>query len=167
LLVAGVLLFVLGDLVYGYVTLNSSYQSGDPIDTTWIVALALMAIAGTTQRASDDAESIATTREGVSWLPPAAVAFGFGILLFSLRGEAVFPGLVMVVIAIMLAGLVLARQVPAVVARDFAGLDCLQRRRGDTASLLYQATPRDSRSESSDVRSERFLYAVAAGSVGN
>jgi diguanylate cyclase (GGDEF)-like protein/PAS domain S-box-containing protein len=116
LLVAGVVLFVLGDLVYGYVTLHSSYQSGDPIDTTWIVALALMAIAGTTQRASDDAESIATTREGVSWLPPAAVAFGFGILLFSLRGEAVFPGLVMVVIAIMLAGLVLARQV--LVQRD-------------------------------------------------
>jgi diguanylate cyclase (GGDEF)-like protein/PAS domain S-box-containing protein len=116
LLVAGVALFVLGDLVYGYVTLHSSYQSGDPIDTTWIVALALMAIAGTTQRASDDAESIATTREGVSWLPPAAVAFGFGILLFSLRGEAVFPGLVMVVIAILLAGLVLARQV--LVQRD-------------------------------------------------
>ena len=50
LLVAGVVLFVVGDLVYGYVTLHSSYQSGDPIDTTWIVALALMAIAGTTQR---------------------------------------------------------------------------------------------------------------------
>ena len=112
LLVAGVVLFVLGDLVYGYVTLHSSYQSGDPIDTTWIVALALMAIAGTTQRASDDAESIATTREGVSWLPPVAVAFGFGILLFSLRGEAVFPGLVMVVIAILLAGLVLALYMP-------------------------------------------------------
>jgi diguanylate cyclase (GGDEF)-like protein/PAS domain S-box-containing protein len=116
LLVAGVVLFVVGDLVYGYVTLHSSYQSGDAIDTAWIVALALMAIAGTTQRASDDGEAIATTRESVGWLPPAAVAFGFGILLFSLRGEPLFPGFVMVVIAIVLAGLVLARQM--LVQRD-------------------------------------------------
>ena len=50
LLAAGLLLFVVGDLVYGYITLHSSYQTGDPIDTTWMVALALMAVAGTTQR---------------------------------------------------------------------------------------------------------------------
>jgi diguanylate cyclase (GGDEF)-like protein/PAS domain S-box-containing protein len=116
LLVAGVVLYVLGDLVYGYATLHSGYQSGDPVDTAWMVALALMAIAGTTQRASDGAESIERTRGRVGWLPPTAVAFGFGMLLFSLRHEAVFPGLVMVVIAIVLAGLVLARQV--LVQRD-------------------------------------------------
>jgi diguanylate cyclase (GGDEF)-like protein/PAS domain S-box-containing protein len=116
LLVAGVVLFVLGDLVYGYAALNSGYQSGDLVDSAWMVALALMAIAGTTQRASDRAESIERTRERVGWLPPTAVAFGFGMLLFSLRHQAVFPGLVMVVIAIALAGLVLARQV--LVQRD-------------------------------------------------
>jgi diguanylate cyclase (GGDEF)-like protein/PAS domain S-box-containing protein len=116
LLVAGVVLFVLGDLVYGYAALNSGYQSGDLVDSAWMVALALMAIAGTTQRASDRAESIERTRERVGWLPPTAVAFGFGMLLFSLRHQAVFPGLVMVVIAIVLAGLVLARQV--LVQRD-------------------------------------------------
>ena len=53
LLVAGVVLFVLGDVVYGYASLHSGYESGDPIDTAWMVALALMAIAGTTQRGSD------------------------------------------------------------------------------------------------------------------
>jgi diguanylate cyclase (GGDEF)-like protein len=116
LLVAGVALFVLGDLVYGYATLHSGYQSGDLVDTAWMVALALMAIAGTTQRATDRAEPIERSRERVGWLPPTAVAFGFGMLLFSLRHQAVFPGLVMVVIAIVLAGLVLARQV--LVQRD-------------------------------------------------
>jgi diguanylate cyclase (GGDEF)-like protein/PAS domain S-box-containing protein len=116
LLVAGVVLFVVGDLVYGYATLHSGYESGDPVDTAWMVALALMAVAGTTQRASDGAESIERTRGRVGWLPPTAVAFGFGLLLFSLRNEAVFPGLAMVVIAIVLAGLVLARQV--LVQRD-------------------------------------------------
>ncbi|HUY71906.1 MAG TPA: GGDEF domain-containing protein [Gaiellaceae bacterium] len=116
LLAAGLLLFVVGDLVYGYITLHSSYQSGDPIDTTWMVALALMAVAGTTQRAVDRPERIDAIRERVGWLPPSAVAFGFGILVFSDRRVAVFPGLVMVVIAIVLAGLVLARQM--LVQRD-------------------------------------------------
>ena len=116
LLVAGVVLFVLGDVVYGYASLHSGYESGDPIDTAWMVALALMAIAGSTQRGSDVEESIERARDGVGWLPPAAVAFGFGMLLFSLRREPLFPGLVMVVIAIVLAGLVLARQL--LVQRD-------------------------------------------------
>jgi diguanylate cyclase (GGDEF)-like protein len=116
LLVAGVVLFVLGDVVYGYASLHSGYESGDPIDTAWIVALALMAIAGTTQRGSDREESVGRARDGASWLPPAAVAFGFGMLLFSLRRAPLFPDLVMVVIAIVLAGLVLARQL--LVQRD-------------------------------------------------
>jgi diguanylate cyclase (GGDEF)-like protein len=116
LLVAGVALFVLGDLVYGYATLHSGYQSGDLVDTAWMVALALMAVAGTTQRVSDHAETVERTRGRIGWLPPTAVAFGFGMLLFSLRNQALFPGLAMVVIAIVLAGLVLARQM--LVQRD-------------------------------------------------
>ena len=120
LVAAGLLLFVLGDLVYGYITLHSTYQSGDPIDTTWMVALALMAVAGTTQRAVDRPERIDRTRERVGWLPPTAVAFGFGILVFSDRRVAVFPGQVMTAIAIALAGLVLARQM--LVQRDLLAL---------------------------------------------
>ncbi len=116
LLGAGLLLFVVGDLVYGYVTLHSSYQSGNPIDTTWMVALALMAVAGTTQPTVERPEQIEPARERVSWLPPAAVAFGFGILLFSERHESFFPGAVMTLIAIALAALVLARQI--LVQRD-------------------------------------------------
>jgi diguanylate cyclase (GGDEF)-like protein len=116
LLTAGLVLFVAGDLVYGYITLHSSYQSGDPVDATWVAALALIAVAGSTQRAVDRTELIEETAMRVSWLPPVAVAFGFGILLFSNRHTAVFPGLVMIAIALALAGLVLARQV--LVQRD-------------------------------------------------
>jgi diguanylate cyclase (GGDEF)-like protein len=111
LLGAGLVLFVVGDVVYGYITLHSSYQTGDPIDTTWMVALALMAVAGTTQRRIDRPERIDAVRERVGWLPPAAVAFGFGILVLSDRHESFFPGLMMILIAITLAGLVLARQI--------------------------------------------------------
>lgn len=111
LLSAGVALFFVGDLVYGYMTLHSSYQSGDPIDATWMVALALMAIAGTHQRVVDEPESIERPHARVSWLPPIAVALGFGLLVFSERHDALFPGLTMTLIAITLASLVLARQV--------------------------------------------------------
>jgi diguanylate cyclase (GGDEF)-like protein len=111
LLAAGLVLFVIGDVAYGYITLHSTYQVGDPIDTTWMVALALMAVAGTTQGTLKRPERIEATSERVSWLPPAAVATGFGILLFSDRREAFFPGVAMILIAIALAGLVLARQV--------------------------------------------------------
>ena len=128
LLAVGVVLFVVGDLVYGYITLHSSYQSGAPIDTTWMVALALMAVAGTTQPKVDQPEQIETSREGVSWLPTAAVAFGFGILLFSQRHEAFFPGVVMTLIAIALAALVSARQI--LVQRDLLAAQ---------AQLRYQA----------------------------
>lgn len=111
LLGAGLALFVIGDLVYGYITLHSTYKSGDPIDAAWMVALALMAIAGTSQQAVSRPEQVNRVRDRVSWLPPAAVAFGFGLLVFSERREALFPGFVMTGIAIVLAGLVLARQV--------------------------------------------------------
>ena len=116
LLGAGLVLFVIGDLAYGYMTVHSSYESGDPIDATWMVALALMAIAGTTQRAAEGSESSERLHTRVSWVPPVAVAFGFGLLVFSDRHVTLFPGLVMIAIAIMLAGLVLARQV--LVQRD-------------------------------------------------
>ena len=116
LLAAGLVLFMIGDIAYGYITLHSTYRAGDTIDATWMVALALMAIAGTTQRTLTRPEHIEVRRERVSWLPPAAVATGFGILLFSDRGEAFFPGIAMTLIAIALAGLVLARQV--LVQRD-------------------------------------------------
>lgn len=110
LLAAGLVLFVIGDLAYGYITLHSTYQVGDPIDSTWMVALALMAVAGTTQRKLERPERIEAMRERMSWLPPAAVAIGFGILLFSDRHLAFFPGVAMILIAITLTGLVLTRQ---------------------------------------------------------
>jgi diguanylate cyclase (GGDEF)-like protein len=116
LLAAGLLLFVVGDLVYGYMSLHSSYQSGDAVDATWMVALAVMAVAGTTQRAVAGPEPSERLKTRVSWLPSVAVAFGFGVLVFANREDAVFPGLVMIAIAITLAGLVLARQV--LVQRD-------------------------------------------------
>jgi hypothetical protein len=43
---AGLLFFVTADLVYGYITLHSTYQGGDPVDSLWMVSIALFAVAG-------------------------------------------------------------------------------------------------------------------------
>jgi diguanylate cyclase (GGDEF)-like protein len=116
LLAAGLVLFVVGDLVYGYITLHSSYQTGDLVDTTWMVALALMAVAGATQTTATRNEPHESRRSRVSWLPSVAVGLGFGLLLFADRRDAIFPGLTLDGVAMFLAGLVLARQ--ALVQRD-------------------------------------------------
>ena len=105
LLAAGLAFFVAADLLYGYITLNSTYEGGDPVDTFWMVAIALMAVAGAAQEPVDGPEQIELTRERIGWLPYAAVAFVFGTLLFSDRHEGLFPGLLMTLIALLLAGL--------------------------------------------------------------
>jgi diguanylate cyclase (GGDEF)-like protein len=116
LLAAGLVLFVVGDLMYGYITLHSSYQTGDLVDATWMVALALMAVAGASQTTATRNEPHESGRSRVSWLPSVAVGLGFGILLFANRHDPLFPGLTLDGIAMLLAGLVLARQ--ALVQRD-------------------------------------------------
>jgi hypothetical protein len=116
LLAGGLVLFVVGDLIYGYITLHSSYETGDLVDTTWMAALALMAVAAATQVTSTHSEPHEPARDRVSWLPSVAVAFGFGIIFFAGRHAALFPDLTLDAIAMVLAGLVLARQ--ALVQRD-------------------------------------------------
>ena len=36
----GLLLYVAGDLIYGYISLHSTYHGGDPVDTLWVLAIA-------------------------------------------------------------------------------------------------------------------------------
>lgn len=107
---AGLLLYVVADLIYGYVTLHSGYRGGDPVDTLWMVAIALFAVAGAAQRPVTGREQIPTIRRRVSSLPYLAVAAGFGLLVFSHRHESFFPGQLMTLIAMALVGLLLIRQ---------------------------------------------------------
>ena len=110
LLAAGLVFYVVADLVYGYITLHSTYEGGDPVDALWMIAIAIMAVAASAQQPVAGPEQIDATHQRVAWMPYAAVAFGFGVLLFADRHESVFPGLVMTVIAMVLAGLVSVRQ---------------------------------------------------------
>ena len=109
---AGLLFFIAGDLAYGYITLHSTYQGGDPVDSLWMVAMALFAIAGAAQgnpeRVVGDREEAHVQR--ASWAPAIAVAIGFGLLLYVERNLPLLPDESLVIAAVLLAGLVSARQ---------------------------------------------------------
>ena len=112
LFAAGLLFYVAADLVYGYITLHSSYQGGDPVDSLWMVAIALLAVAGAAQATPEPA--LETDREPerrrASWAPFIAVAVGFGVLLISQRNDRLFPDASLVIAAVAIAVLVAIRQ---------------------------------------------------------
>ena len=113
-LAAGALFFVAADIIYNYIQLHSVYHDGDPVDSLWMIGVALFAIAGAAQKTS---YQTVRPRSGMglkrpSWLPYVAVAVGFGLLIFSERHDAVLPATVMVS-AVVLATLVSVRQLLA------------------------------------------------------
>ena len=45
----GMLMFIVADVVYDYVSTHASYLGGDPVDTLWMVALAILFVAAACQ----------------------------------------------------------------------------------------------------------------------
>ena len=121
LMAGGLVFFVVADLVYGYITLHSSYQGGDPVDTLWMVAIAFVVVAGAAQGAVSQPEHVVADRgrAQVGWLPYVAVAAGFVVLLASQSNQRFFPDRSLSLIAVLLAALVAARQFLA--QRDLVG----------------------------------------------
>ncbi len=115
-IVAGLSMFILADLAYGYALLHGSYTAGGPTDMLWIGALALFAFAATQQmevRPGTHETSIpprAPTERTVSWLPFGALVIGSATLLDSQWGNRFVPELSLVVVAIALAALIAVRQ---------------------------------------------------------
>ena len=112
---AGVLFYVVADLLYSYITFHSGYNTGDPVDSLWMVAILLFAVAGAAQNPPEHGGEIALGQipKRVSWTPYIAVAVGFALLLFSRRKDPVMPDLVLVFSAMVLAALVSSRQLLA------------------------------------------------------
>jgi two-component system cell cycle response regulator len=105
-LAAMLLVFVSADLVYGYITLHGSYQSGDPVDSLYMVAIALFAVAASAQAPDGPANELATTPRlrRASWAPSIAVATGFTVLVIDHNDLSV------VIAAVLLGALVSSRQ---------------------------------------------------------
>jgi diguanylate cyclase len=108
----GLLAFTAGDLVYGYITLHGTYSGGDPVDSLWMVAIALWAVAAAAQAApgpaveSDDEPR----RSRASWPPFIAVTVVFGLLVFSQRNDTLLPNVTLVIAAVLVTALVSIRQ---------------------------------------------------------
>jgi diguanylate cyclase (GGDEF)-like protein len=109
---AGLLLYVLGDVIYGYISLHSTYHGGDAVDSFWVVALAMWALAGAAQTApAAPAEEMGEARRTrASWAPYLASAVGFTVLFVVQRNEPFFPDMCLSITAAAIAALVSTRQ---------------------------------------------------------
>jgi two-component system, cell cycle response regulator len=104
-MVAGLLFFVAADLAYGYIQLHGTYAGGDPVDSLWMIAIALFAVAGAAQRRPGSTDVVSEAkRRTTSWAPYVAVAVGFGLLIVN------HHDLSLVIAAVLLATLVSVRQ---------------------------------------------------------
>jgi diguanylate cyclase (GGDEF)-like protein len=112
LLAAGLVFFVAADLVYGYITLHSTYHGGDPVDAVWMAAIALLAVAAAAQQPVDGPEEapFAAERQRPNRIPYFAVAVGFGLLIVAQHHDSLFPDKSLTITAVLLATLVSVRQ---------------------------------------------------------
>jgi diguanylate cyclase (GGDEF)-like protein len=111
-LAAGLLLYVIGDVIYGYISLHTTYQGGDLVDSFWVVAIALWAVAAAAQiRPDATSPNIVTGRlPRTSWAPYIGAGVGFAVLIFVQRNAPFFPDMTLSLIAGLIAALVAARQ---------------------------------------------------------
>jgi diguanylate cyclase (GGDEF)-like protein len=108
----GLLLYVAGDVIYGYISLHSSYHGGDPVDAFWVAGIALWAVAAAAQRTATASSELPIDRtpQRASWAPYTATAVGFGLLIIVQRHNPFFPDVTIAITAVVLAALVSARQ---------------------------------------------------------
>jgi hypothetical protein len=114
----GLVVFIAADVTYDYITVHSTYLGGDPVDSLWYVALAIMWIAASCQLRGEPQEDFATpsrnpaTRPSV--LPYLAVAGSYLLLMVvGLRSVAFNPLGAILLGALVLTVLVSLRQFAA------------------------------------------------------
>jgi diguanylate cyclase (GGDEF)-like protein/PAS domain S-box-containing protein len=116
LLGLGVLTFVLADVAFGYMSIQEVYSTGDWPDVLWISGQLLMLLAAQYQWWSARNAAVEEPLEdaaglGFSLLPPAAVMMSFGLLLIVAQGELEAPIGGLIIAAVGLTIVVLARQI--------------------------------------------------------
>ncbi len=105
-------LFIVGDLIFGYVVLHGGYEGGDPVDATYFLAFACFIVAAVKQMvvATADAPAPRAIEIRVSRLPYFAVAACIGVLIVEEQGRPFLPDLSIAAIVAIATALVVARQ---------------------------------------------------------
>jgi diguanylate cyclase (GGDEF)-like protein len=111
LMASGLGLFILADLIYGYLVLHSGYTTGDPVDVVYGSAMALLLCAGASQGRVERGQRGATAppRRRPAWLPSGAVLAAFGVVTASELNEGFSAKQLLVILAGLLAALVMVR----------------------------------------------------------
>jgi diguanylate cyclase (GGDEF)-like protein/PAS domain S-box-containing protein len=116
ILASGLLLFVVADVAFGYMSIQEQYETGDWPDMLWVSGQLLMVIAAQYQcwaarRPAEEDELEEVNGLGFSLLPPAAVIMSFGLLLIVARDQVDTPMGGLIIAAVGLTAVVLARQI--------------------------------------------------------
>jgi diguanylate cyclase (GGDEF)-like protein len=114
----GMLAFIAADITYDYVSTNSTYTGGDPVDTLWMVALAILFVAAACQLRAGPADEVAAPprllASGPSVLPYLAVAGSYVLLtVVGLKSVTINPTGGVLLGAVVLTVLVSVRQFAA------------------------------------------------------
>ncbi|WP_307831422.1 putative bifunctional diguanylate cyclase/phosphodiesterase [Nucisporomicrobium flavum] len=128
LLAAGVVTYVIADVYYGYIQLHEGFVGGTWPDLFWLLGCYLFTLAAYRQcRRAGDGDAAARHRRAVStWLPYGAIALAYGLLGTLAREQGMYPFGGMIIGAVLLTGLVVARQMYALREnRDLAVTDPL------------------------------------------
>ena len=113
LLAGGLLVFIVADVAYAHQSLSDAYTDGNWVDAAWMVAqlAAILSALAPAGAVSDD--DLAPARARVSRLPYAAVGIAFGLLVLVAYQHADGPLAGLVLGAVAITALVVARQITA------------------------------------------------------
>ena len=110
LLVSAAFLYVVGGVVYGYVSVHGGYHGGDSVDSLYMVAVSLFVLAAAAQERVIEAERVAASNAQGNWLLLTAAIGGLATLLYAERHDGLFPTYTLMVIVAVMAALALLRQ---------------------------------------------------------
>jgi diguanylate cyclase (GGDEF)-like protein len=114
---AAIGMFILGDLVFGYLILHGTYEGSSLLNIAYQVAFACFVIAATRQpdAATTTAPSPQPREVRRSWLPYLAIAAAIAALVRAQVGESFFPAGVVTVMTAGVVVLVVVRQLVSLV----------------------------------------------------
>jgi anti-anti-sigma regulatory factor len=120
---AGLFSSFVADLGYGYLVAGDGYQAGDWPDFFWMSQLCLLALSAHVQywfvaNTTPNEQNVASNR--VTIVPYIAVSLAYGLLLLSSRDQWTTPLGTLIIGALVLTSLVVARQVVSVRATERA-----------------------------------------------